>query len=207
MGRGSYALARVAVYVRTAAVALWWTGVAAMGVGLTAPGLTGRRIGLLAGAALFLLAAPAAFLVRRRRCAALIRSASTAGRWVVLHDRAGTVRAWLRARRWWLTAAGLAAVGSSFAVPAAGGMLLAGTGAGLWAKSVWLGRWERRNERLLWVRPEWAGGCSPARGDVRGWMTTGPLAGDAAPGGGPRRGAGRDARERRPRARVIAATR
>ncbi|PJE95659.1 hypothetical protein CUT44_22085 [Streptomyces carminius] len=207
MGRGAYALARVAVYVRTAGIALWWTGVAAAGAGLAFPGLTGRRIGVLSGAALFLLAAVAAFLVRRRRCAGLIRAASRAGKWVVLHDRKVTVRAWLRSRRWWLAAAFLVAVGSSAAVPAAGGMLLSGAGAGLWAKAVWLGRWERRHEQLLWIRPEWAAGRSPARKDVRGWLTTGPLAGDAAPGGAPRRAAAAAARERRPRARVTAAAR
>ena len=207
MGRGAYALARVAVYVRTAGVALWWTGVAAAGVGLAVPGLTGRRIGVLAGAALFLLAALTTFLVRRRRCSTLIRGASKADQWVVLHDRAVTVRTWLRRRRWWLTAAFLAAVASSAAVPAAGGMLLAGTGAGLWAKSVWLGAWERRHEQLLWVRPEWADGRSPARRAVRGWTTTGPLAGDAAPGGARRRRPAAPARERRPRARVTAAAR
>jgi hypothetical protein len=195
------------VYVRTAGTALWWTGVVAAGAGLAVPGLTGRRVGLLGGAALFLVAAAVAFLARRRRCTGLAGSASAAGRWVVLHDRAVTVRAWLRRRRWWLAAAFLAAVASSLAVPAAGGMLLAGAGAGLWAKAVWLGRWERRNEKLLWVRPEWADGRSPARGGVRGWMTTGPLAGDAAPGGARRRPAPGGVRQRRPRARVTAAAR
>lgn len=206
MARGAYALARVAVYVRTAGTALWWTGAVAAGAGLAFPGLTGRRIGVLGGAALFLVAAAAAFLARRRRCTGMIGAASAAGKWVVLHDRAVTVRAWLRTRRWWLVAAFAAAVGSSWAVPAAGGMLLAGAGAGLWAKAVWLGRWERRHEKLLWVRPEWAAGRSPVRKDVRGWMTTGPLAGDAAPGGARRRPAA-VVRERRPRARVTAAAR
>ncbi|GAA2414516.1 hypothetical protein GCM10010420_50180 [Streptomyces glaucosporus] len=207
MGRGAYALARVAVYVRTAGVALWWTGAAAAVVGVAMPGLTGRRIGVLAGAALLVVAAFTAFLVRRRRCGTLLRGATAAGKWVVLHDRAVTVRVWLRANRWWLTAAFLAAVASSAALPAAGGMLLAGIGLGLRAKAVWLGAWERSNEKLLWVRPEWADGRSPARGKVRGWMTTGPLAGDAAPGGARRRPAAAAARERRPRARVTAAAR
>ncbi|GAA2455768.1 hypothetical protein [Streptomyces macrosporus] len=207
MGRGAYALARVTVYVRTAGVALWWTGLAAAAVGLAMPGLTGRRIGVLAGAALLVVAAFAAFLVRRRRCSTLVKGASTAGKWVVLHDRAVTVRAWLRKRRWWLTAAFLAAVASSAALPAAGGMLLAGVGLGLRAKAVWLGSWERGNEKLLWVRPEWADGGSPAGKRVRGWATTGPLAGDAAPGGARRRPSAAAARERRPRAKVTAAAR
>ncbi|WP_037732811.1 hypothetical protein [Streptomyces megasporus] len=207
MGRGAYALARVAVYVRTAGVALWWTGLAAAVVGVAMPGLTGRRIGVTAGAALFVVAAAVTFLVRRRRCSTLVEGASAAGKWVVLHDRAVTVRTWLRTRRWWLTAAFLAAVASSAALPAAGGMLLAGVGAGLWAKAVWLGSWERANEKLLWVRPEWAEGRSPARKKVRGWMTTGPLAGDAAPGGARRRPSAAAGRERRPRAKVTAAAR
>ncbi|MFH0244056.1 hypothetical protein ACGRHY_16905 [Streptomyces sp. HK10] len=208
MGRGAYALARVAVYTRTAGTALWWTGLAAAGVGLAVPGLTGRRTGILGGTALLLAAAAAAFLVRRRRCTGLIKASTAAGKWVVLHDRAVTVRGWLRRRRWWLAAAFLAAAASSLAAPAAGGMLLAGAGAGLRAKAVWLGRWERRNEKLLWVRPERADGRSPSRGDVSGWVTTGPLAGDAAPGGARRRTpAPGAARERRPRARVTAAAR
>jgi hypothetical protein len=188
VGRGSYALERVAVYVRTAAGAWWWTGVLAAGAGLAVPGLTGRRIGVYAGAALFLLAAGAAFLARRRRYTGLLAARSAAGKWVVLRDRAVTAREWRRAHRWWLLLAFVVAVGSSVLLPAAGGAVPAGAGAGLWAKAVWVGRWERKHERLLWVRPEWAARRSPARKQVRGWMTTGPLAGDASPGGAPRAG-------------------
>ena len=65
--------------------------------------------------------------------------------------------------------------------------LLAGLGAGLWAKAVWLGRWERRNEQLLWVRPEWVTRRGPAGKDVGGYQTTGPVAGDARAGGVRRR--------------------
>jgi hypothetical protein len=183
VGRGSYALARVAVYVRTAGTAWWWTGAVAAGTGLAVPGLTGRRIGVLAGAAAFVVAAVAAFLARRRRCVGLLNARSAAGKWALLRDCAVTVREWRRSHRWWLVLGFVAAVGSSVVLPAAGGAALAGAGAGLWAKSVWLGRWEKRHEQLLWVRPEWAGGRSPARRQVRGWMTTGPLAGDAAEGG------------------------
>ncbi|MCF6524050.1 hypothetical protein [Streptomyces sp. JJ36] len=183
MGRGSYALGRVAVYVRAAAAAWWWTGVVAAGIGLAMPGLTGRRIGVLAGAALFAAAAVVTFLARRRRYTGMLEARSAAGKYVVLRDRAETAREWYRGRRRLLLLGLVLAVASSAAVPAAGGALLAGAGAGLWAKTVWLGRWERRHEQLVWVRPEWAAGGSPARKDVRGWMTTGPLAGDAAPGG------------------------
>ncbi len=183
MGRGSYALARVAVYVRTAGAAWWWTGVVAAGTGLALPGLMGRRIGVYAGAAVFLVAGAAAFVVRRRRCVGLLNARSAAGKWAMLRDRAVTVREWRRTHAWWLALGFVAAVASSLVLPAAGGATLAGAGAGLWAKSVWIGRWEKRNEMLLWVRPEWAGGRSPARRQVRGWMTTGPLAGDAAEGG------------------------
>ncbi|WP_342776360.1 hypothetical protein [Streptomyces armeniacus] len=185
----------MAVYLRAAAGAWWWTGVLAAGVGLAVPGWSGRRIGVLLGAVLFLCAAAAAFAVRRRRCRGLLGALTTAGKWAVLRDRAVTVREWRRAHRWWLGLGFLAAVASSVAVPAAGGAVLAGAGAGLWAKSVWLGRWELRNEQLLWVRPEWVDGRSPARKEVRGWMTTGPLAGDAAEGGGKRaRARGRTAK-------------
>lgn len=183
MGRGSYALARVAVYVRTAGTAWWWTGVVAAGAGLAIPGLTGRRIGVYAAAAAFVVTAVAAFLARRRRCVGLLAARSAAGKWALLRDRAVTVREWRRAHRWWLALGFVLAVASSLVLPSAGGAALAGAGVGLWAKAVWIGRWEKRNETLLWVRPEWAGGRSPARRQVRGWMTTGPLAGDAAEGG------------------------
>ncbi|MEV5509561.1 hypothetical protein [Streptomyces orinoci] len=186
MGRGTYALARVAVVVRAPAALLWWPGLLAAGTGAAVPGLTGRRTGLAAGAALFLLTAAGAFLARRRRYTALANGASRAARSAFLQDRAVTMRNWRRARRWWLPAAFLAAVGSSFALPAAGGLALAGLGAGLWAKALWLGGLERRTGALLWVRADWAQG-SPAAKAVPGYLTTGLAAGDAAPGGARRR--------------------
>ena len=187
MGRGAYALARVAVIVRAPAGWLWWPGVLAAGIGVLVPGLTGRRAGVLAGTALFLIAAVVVFVARRGRYLELARGASRAGRSVYLQDRAVTVGARRRALRWWLLLAFLAAVSSSFAVPAASGMLMAGTGAGLWAKALWLGRWERTHEALLWVRTEWVTGGGPAGKDVRAYQTTGIVAGDAAPGGARRR--------------------
>ncbi|MFE1935568.1 hypothetical protein ACFW95_35395 [Streptomyces sp. NPDC059474] len=183
MGRGAYALARVAVVVRAPAGWLWWPGVLAAGIGALVPGLTGRRIGVLAGAALFLIAAVVVFTVRRKRYLELARGASRASKSVFLQDRAVTVRTRRRALRWWLLSAFLAAMGSSFAVPAAGGMLLAGLGAGLWAKALWLGRWERANEVLLWVRTERVSGGRPAGKAVDAYQTTGIVAGDAGPGG------------------------
>ncbi|MEU5272699.1 hypothetical protein [Streptomyces hygroscopicus] len=183
VGRGAYALARVAVIVRAPAGWLWWPGVLAAGIGALVPGLTGRRIGTLAGAALFLIAAAVVFVVRRRRYLELARAASRAGKSVFLQDRAVTVRARLRALRWWLLVAFLAAVGSSFAVPAAGGMLMAGLGAGLWAKALWLGRWERTNDVLLWVRTDRVARGRPAGKAVNAYQTTGIVAGDAGPGG------------------------
>ncbi len=131
MTRGGQGLARVAVVVRAGAAPLWWLGVCAAGVGALVPGLTGRRIGLLAGAALFVLATVVVACARRRRYAVLAASASRAGRNDVLQDRAVTTRNWRRLHRWWLLLAFAAAVGSAFAVPAAGGLLLAGCGAGL----------------------------------------------------------------------------
>ncbi|MGA5129307.1 hypothetical protein QZH56_22010 [Streptomyces olivoreticuli] len=189
MGRGSYALARVAVIVRAPAAWLWWPGLLSAAVGALIPGLTGRRIGLLAGAALFLIVAGAVFLARRGRYRELARGASRAGRSVFLQDRRVTVRNWRRARRWWLLIAFLAAVGSSFAVPAAAGLALAGAGAGLWAKALWFGGLERNSESLLWVRTEWAQG-SPVAKPVSGYLATGLAAGDALPGGARRRGRG-----------------
>ncbi|MGW6490895.1 hypothetical protein [Streptomyces sp. NPDC055056] len=200
MARGGQGLARMAVVVRAGAAPLWWCGVFAAGIGVLVPGLTGRRIGVLAGAALFLVAVvvgAALFLVavvvvaawRRKRYAALVRSAARAGKQDVLQDRAVTVRNWRRGHRWWLLLAFAAALGSSFAVPAAGGMLLAGAGVGLWLKAGRLGRLEQAGQELIWVRVDWLGprAGAPAGKPVKAVRTTGPAAGDAAPGGARRR--------------------
>nr|WP_237694885.1 hypothetical protein [Streptomyces sp. SID5468] len=176
-------MARVAVLVRTAAKWCWWPGLVAAAGGAFVPGYTGARIGLLGGVALFVAAALVTFLARARRYTALAGDAVRADRAVVLQDRRVTARAWLRPRRWWLLLAFVAALASSAAAPGAGGLLLAGAGAGLWAKAVRLGRWEHRHAVLLWVRPEQALRHGPAGGGVTGYETTGPAAGDARPGG------------------------
>ncbi|MEK8171191.1 hypothetical protein NKH77_21890 [Streptomyces sp. M19] len=203
MGRGAHGLARVAVIVRAPAGWLWWLGVVTAGVGVLVPGLTGRRIGVMAGAVLFIVAAALAYSVRRRRYAGFARAASRAGKSVFLQDRAVTVRAWRHQRRWWLLVAFVVAIASSFALPAAGGMLLAGVGAGLWCKALWLGRWEHANDALLWVRTEWAASSGPAGKPVRGYQTTGLAAGDAARaarcGAGARGAGGRAPLRSRPR--------
>ncbi|MGW2939390.1 hypothetical protein ACWDA7_48620 [Streptomyces sp. NPDC001156] len=188
-GHGGQGLARVAVVVRAGAAPLCWLGVFAAGVGVLVPGVTGRRIGVMAGAALFIVATAATAYRRRKRYMALARGAARAGKYDVLQDRAVTVRGWRLGHRWWLLAAFAAALGSSFVVPAAGGMLLAGTGAGLWLKAAWLGRRERADDTLLWVRVDWLGrrGGAPAGKPVKGYRGTGVAAGDAAPGGARRR--------------------
>ncbi|MFG2356570.1 hypothetical protein [Streptomyces sp. NPDC048521] len=189
MARGGQGLARVAVVVRAGAAPMWWLGVFAAGIGVLVPGVTGRRIGVPAGAALFLIGAAVVVLVRRGRYAALARGAARAGKYDVLQDRAVTVRNWRRGHRWWLLLAFLAALGGSFVVPAAGGMLLAGIGTGLRLKAAWLGRRERAEEMLLWVRVDWLDkrGGRPAGKAVTGLRGTGVAAGDAAPGGARRR--------------------
>lgn len=191
MARGGQGLARVAVVVRAGAAPLWWLGVLAAGVGVCVPGLTGRRIGVLAGTALFLIAVAVVAGTRRGRYAALARSAARAGKYDVLQDRAVTARNWRRGHRWWLLLAFLAAVGSALAVPAAGGMLLAGCAVGLWLKAAWVGRLERAADALLWVRVDWLAKNAgrPAGKTVRGYRSTGIAAGDAAPGGKPRKAA------------------
>lgn len=188
-GRGGQGLARVAVVVRAGAAPLWWLGIFAAGIGVLVPGLTGRRIGVLTGAALFVVATAVVAYVRRGRYRALARSTARAGRNDVLQDRAVTVRNWRRAHRWWLLLTFLAALGTGFAAPAAGGLLLAGCGAGLWLKAAWIGRLEQADEALLWVRVDWlrAGAGRPAGRAVKAYRTTGIAAGDAAPGGGSRR--------------------
>ncbi|PAZ11931.1 hypothetical protein CLM62_32955 [Streptomyces sp. SA15] len=187
--RRAHGLARVAVVVRAGATPMWWLGVFAAGIGVLVPGITGRRIGVMAGAALFIVATAAVAYWRRRRYTDLARSAARASKHDVLQDRAVSARNWRRGHRWWLLLAFLAALGSAFAVPAAGGMLLAGCGAGLRLKAAWLGRRERAEDALLWVRVDWlaANGGRPAGKAVKAYRSTGIAAGDAAPGGARRR--------------------
>ncbi|WP_335938392.1 hypothetical protein [Streptomyces sp. PTD5-9] len=183
MGRGAQSLARVAVVVRAGAAPLWWSGLLAAVVGAAVPGLTGRRIGLLAGAALFLITAAAVALVRGRRYAELAGNAARAARTDFLQDRAVTVRDWRRGRRWWLLGAFLAAVVSAFLLPGTGGLALAGAGAGLWIKALRIGQRERRDDVLYWVPADRVRRGRPAGKQVDAYRTTGPMAGDAAPGG------------------------
>ncbi|MEV7198141.1 hypothetical protein AB0N81_41105 [Streptomyces sp. NPDC093510] len=185
MGRGGHGLARVPVVVRAGAAPLWWLGVSAAGIGALPAGLTGRRIGVFGGAALFVVTAAVVAYSRRKRYDALAREATRAGKYDVLQSRSVTVRNWRRGHRWWLAAAFLAALGAAFAVPVAGGAALAGAGAGLWAKAAWLGRRERDDDVLLWVRVDWLGrrAGAPAGKPVKGHRSTGIAAGDAAPGG------------------------
>ncbi|KUL29000.1 hypothetical protein [Streptomyces regalis] len=189
MARGVQGLARVAVVVRAGVAPLWWLGVFAAGIGVLVPGITGRRIGVMAGGALFIVAAVVVSYCRRRRYTALTRSVARAGKHDVLQDRAVTVRNWRRGHRWWLLLAFVAALGSAFAVSVAGGMLLAGCGAGLRLKAAWLGRRECADNALLWVRVDWLDGRGgqPAGKAVRTYRSTGVAAGDAAPGGARRR--------------------
>jgi hypothetical protein len=168
---------------------MWWLGVSAAGIGVLVPGITGRRIGVMAGAALFIIAAAVVAYLGRGRYAELARSAVRAGKHDVLQDRAVTARNWRRGNRWWLLLAWAVALGSSFAVPAAGGLLLAGCGTGLRLKAAWFGRRERAGDALLWVRVDWlaANGGRPAGKAVKAYRSTGIAAGDAAPGGARRR--------------------
>ncbi|SEG93677.1 hypothetical protein SAMN05216223_12848 [Actinacidiphila yanglinensis] len=179
MVRGAYTLARVAVTVRVAAAWLWWLGVIAAipGTAVTfSP--TGRRIGVMAGVVLFLLAAVIASLVRGGRHGERAKGASRAAKSVFLQDRKVTARAWVRRRRWWLVAAFVVAAAANAVLPCAAGMLLGGVGAGLWVRSRRVARLERSRDALLWVRPD---------GDPALYQLTGTAAGDAAPGGGRRR--------------------
>lgn len=183
MGARSASLARVAVIVRAGAAPLWWPGLFAAAVGAFVPGFTGRRIGLTAGAALFLITLAVVAFARGGRYAALATAATRAGRADFLQDRAVTVRGWRRAHRWWLLGAFLLAVASSALLPAAGGLVLAGAGAGLWLKAVRIGRRERREDVLYRVRADRVRRGRPAGKRVEAYRVTGPMATDAAPGG------------------------
>jgi hypothetical protein len=162
-----------------AACCLWWLGVIAAipGTAVTfSP--TGRRIGVMAGAVLFIVAAAATYLVRGSRHGERAKGASRAAKSAFLQDRRVTTRIWLRRRRWWLVLAFVLAAASNLVLPCAGGMLLGGVGAGLWFKSLRVARIERSRDALLWVRPD---------GRPDAYQLTGIAAGDAAPGGGRRR--------------------
>lgn len=187
--RGGQGLVRVAVLVRAGAAPLFWAGLVAAGAGLLPGGLTGRRIGVLGGVLLYVAAAAVVALTRRSRYVHRLAGATRAARGDILQNRAVTVRNWRRGHRWWLLLAFLAALGSAFAAPGAGGLLLAGCGTGLWLKSRWLGGLERRADALVWLRVDWLGrgAGAPAARAVKGYRTTGRKAGDAAPGGARRR--------------------
>ncbi len=186
---GARGLVRVAVVQRAGAAPLWWLGVVAAGAGLVPDGLTGRRIGVLTGALLFLSAAALVTLVRGGRAAALAEHAVRAARSDVLQARSVTVRNWRRGHAWWLALAFAAALGSAFALPAAGGMLLAGWGTGLWLRARRTGRVEESHDALLWTTADalGRGGGDPLGAKATRLRTTGSRAGDATPGGGRRR--------------------
>lgn len=169
--------------VRAGAAPLWWPGLLAAAVGAFVPGLAGRRIGLLAGAALFLVTLAAVAFARAGRYEGLAKGATRAGRGDFLQDRDVTVRNRRRAHRWWTAGAFVVAVASAYVLPGAGGLVLAGAGAGLWLKAVRLGQRERRDDVLYWVRTDWVERGRPTGRRVKAYRTTGPVAGDAAPGG------------------------
>ncbi|WP_405668527.1 hypothetical protein OG379_16115 [Streptomyces sp. NBC_01166] len=177
----------MAVIVRAGAAPLWWPGLLAAAVGAFVPGLTGRRIGLLAGAALFLLTLAVVAFTRTGRYAELAKGATRAGRSDFLQDRDVTVRNRRRGCRWWAAGAFVVAVASAYVLPGAGGLVMAGTGAGLWLKAVRIGQRERRDDVLYWVRTDWVERGRPTGRRVKAYRTTGPVAGDAAPGGARRR--------------------
>ncbi|EDY51802.1 hypothetical protein SSCG_04873 [Streptomyces clavuligerus] len=114
-------------------------------------------------------------------------AADRAGRHDVLQDRRVTLRVRRRARRWVYPSAFLAAVVSSFALPGAGGLLLAGIGAGLWLKAVRIGRREEDTETLYWVSVDEMSSAGAVGKPVTAFRSTGIGAGDAAPGGARRR--------------------
>lgn len=178
--RGTYALARVVVIRGTVARTLMWIGLVGAVAGLAVPSLTGRRHGLLIGAAALLLAALVGLLQRRRWYGARARTMEKAGFAVTMEPPAQTRARLARGNALWLLV-GMSATSALGLVGApAAGMLVFGYGLGL-QLAVWLlARWERKHETLLWARTE-DGRLLGRRSRIGAFASTGPAAGLVRP--------------------------
>ena len=192
--RRAQGLARVAVVVRAGAAPLWWAGVFAAGVGRSGAGDHGPADrGHGAERRCSSSRRPSSPAPAAGGTPALARSAARAGQ-ARRPPGPGGDRAQLAPRAPLVAAAGVRG-GAGQLVRGArrrAGMLLAGCGTGLRLKAAWLGRRERAEDALLWVRVDWlAERRPPGRQGGQGVPQHGHRGGRRGPGRGapPHRGA------------------
>jgi hypothetical protein len=178
--RGTYALARVVVIRGAVARTLLWIGAIGALAGLLVPSLTGRRHGLMLGAALFVLAALAGLLQRRRWYATRARAAEKAAFAITLEPAQATRRRLARDNSLWLLVGAGATCALGLLGGPAAGLLVLGYGSGLLLAVGLLARWERGNETLVWARTE-DGRLLGRRRGIAAFASTGPAAGKVRP--------------------------
>ncbi|WP_037605525.1 hypothetical protein [Streptacidiphilus rugosus] len=177
MLRGTYARARVVVIRGTVARTLMWIGAAGAVAGLLVPSLTGLGRGAVIGAGLFVVCGLVGLLQRRRWYAGRARQAEKAAFAITLEPPHETRQRLARGHALWLLVG--ISVTSALGVLAgpAAGLAVLGYGVGLQLAAMSLGRWERREEKLLWSRTD-DGRLLGRRGKVGDFVTTGPAAGN-----------------------------
>ncbi len=174
--RGTYALARVVVIRGTVARTLLWIGLVGAAAGMVIPSLTGRRHGLMIGAAAFVLFALVGLLQRARWYAKRARTLEKAPYAVTTEPPAETRLRLARSNALWLLVGMSATCAAGLAGGPAAGMLVFGYGFGLFCATRLLARWERRHETLVWARTE-DGRLLGRRGRIAPFAATGPAAG------------------------------
>jgi hypothetical protein len=178
--RGTYALARVVVIRATVARTLLWIGVVGMLAGLLIPSVTGRRHGVMIGAAAGLLAALAGLLLRSRWYRARIAAADKAAFAVTLEPPQATRRRLARDNALGLLIGMIVVCAAAVAAAPAAGMVVFGYGFGLFVATRLTARWERVNETLVWARTEDAR-LLGRRSRIGPFATTGPAGGQVRP--------------------------
>ncbi|MEZ0093423.1 hypothetical protein [Streptacidiphilus sp. EB129] len=178
--RGTYALARVVVIRGAVARTLLWIGTVGVLAGLLVPSLTGRTHGLLLGAGLFVLAALAGLLQRRRWYAAKARSAEKAAFAITLEPPQATRHRLARDNALWLLVGSGAVCALGLLGGPAAGLAVLGYGAGMLLAVALLARRERRTETLFWARTD-DGRLLARRSRIGAFASTGPAAGQVRP--------------------------
>jgi len=178
--RGTYALARVVVIRGAMARTLMWIGAVGAVAGLIVPSLTGRAHGALLGGGLFVLAALAALLQRRRWYAARARAAAKAAFAITVEPPKETRPRLARANALGLLGGMAATCALGLLGGPAAGLLVLGYGLGLLLAAALLARWERAHRTVLWARTE-DGRLFGRRSRIGAFATTGPAAGQVRP--------------------------